>query len=1216
MPAFMVAAAARECGGVCEGDWDWDCDCDMVRVCCSRGATRVWWGVAEGEGEDGGSEFRSGGMAEGAENKGKKLRGRRAAVGRHSIPKARASCTIQLLDANSSVYAWTRGPAVDPYNYSARRLTLCAQRLCERSGQRDGSRLAGFAVRAALGLHRPNTWATRKPSFFCGNLLVATHMAPSWRRASVVQKWTRGRRRFIEYIALGCSDTTGAFSSTCTSSWQLLTMIVPRRFRSASTTSRKVAGGADGGVSPGNFNEASPQVLLHLSHSHEGSSPVTQGCLVDGSVERRGPKTLEPIDSSPAPAPTFVSSVAAFPKLSVSSRLKLDSNIFRHLKRRIDYTPRRAVINLNLKAVPRFAQSCPSQIHHRLVCLPIITRAKAMAPNDTFSTSRWRRNRSNANVPEQNPHPTPTSTIMNSLKPPPAMERKSSKMSLFNLFSKPKVERARGHTEAGLAIPMQPQEPPRPASPPKSSLRHNPPPQVQQVQRMRSSQFLRPMSMRPPSVKRSPGDDWDPPPLFQAYPQSIKYATVQTCLYSPDVLLRTHSQRRQAESMRERMDSHRDLATTLEDSPEHKKLEKTHRRLDSILNSTPQLTNKVYVLVTSGHMLQYSGDGPFDRLPERVLRLGKDSAAFASDLIPGKHWVLQILRSANEDGTVSDGPKHSLLSRLRIGGPIKREAASFLLVMESAEEMESWMTTVRKEIENLGGMKASSESTRGSSSIDETSERASAERPYPRGPVKRASSRLSMLAPIDSPLQSQYSYSPKIVTSDWETERKETRASVVDTASIQSSRQSIHRQSVEAPSITTSIVSNDQLQLDQLRERSRLSNVSTATSVSGACTRNTSRDPSPSPPSPIKEVPPPADAEPRRSETSLRSFHMHPGNSSSRRRSMQPLPVTNEDSTVSVQATRTPKRHSIYGPTSPTTNEPKKLESKLESGTPISSLTSFTDKPIVPASASVPTSNARTSVDSQTSTASSMRYTLRSSSAPPPRITTAIWPPPQAPLPAPPTARPQSTLIGSLSTAAAALSNPAERRISATPKPCLRPIPVRPQNPGSDGSTVTPRRASLANKPARLPLGVVVNRSVTEPVRPPSTASPASSRQSSPSRTVQAAFPSGQLLRRPTSVQINSDPAPFLSSARPNRAVSNTPSFVPGNRASSGPASNTLRQCPNIPVLRGYGQQLAPAKNITPRRSMPAMGLPPPAPPPNMPLPPPPPGGPPGVVAI
>jgi hypothetical protein len=844
-----------------------------------------------------------------------------------------------------------------------------------------------------------------------------------------------------------------------------------------------------------------------------------------------------------------------------------------------------------------------------------------MSPNDNFSTSRWRRNRSNANLVEQNLHATPSAANMDSLKPPPVLERKNSnRMSLFNLFSKPKVEKARGHIEAGLAVPMQNQERSRPASPPKSALRQNPPPQAQQVHRMRSSHLLRPKSMRPPSIARHPGDDWEPPPLFQAYPQSVKYATVQACVYSPDALIRTQSQRRQAETMRERMDSHRDLATTLETGSEQRKLEKTNKRLDSILHSTPQLTNKIYILVTSGHVLQYSGDGPFNRLPEKVLRLGKDSAAFASDLIPGKHWVLQILQSANEDGTVGEVPKHSLLHRLRIGAPARRDASSYLLVMESAEEMESWMTTVRKEIEYLGGKKTSSESSRNSASIDGFQEKTSTESPYQRPPFKRESSRLSMTAPVDSPLQSQYSDAPRTVTFDGENDRTEKAASMVDTTSIQSSRQSLHRQSVEASSVTTSRDSNEQMQLDQLRERARCPYMSTATTVSGAGSRNTSRDTSPASSSPIKEALTPADSEPRRSETSLRSFHMHPGNSSTRRRSMQPLPVTNEDMSASAQIARTPKRHSIYGPTSPTTSEPRR---KLEAGTPLSDPISLN-----PAFSFAPANNAQPRASIQSEKTLPARYMLRSSSAPPGNMLAAMSPPPQQPLPTPPTQRPQSTVIGSLSNAAATLPKPAERRMSATPKPFLRSFPVRPQGQNVDGSIVVPRRASLAsgNKPARLPLGVVVSRSVTEPARlsPTVASSVAQPCQKGSPQSHPNVQPAGYSLRRPTSVQIRSDPAPFLSSSRPIRVVSSAPSFVPGNRtfsgtssivpgkgASAAPAPTTpLAKSPSIPVLRGFGQQLAPPKNLAPRRSMPVMGLPPPAPPPNMPLPPPPVGAP------
>ncbi|KAF2245614.1 hypothetical protein BU26DRAFT_398476, partial [Trematosphaeria pertusa] len=818
--------------------------------------------------------------------------------------------------------------------------------------------------------------------------------------------------------------------------------------------------------------------------------------------------------------------------------------------------------------------------------------------HDNSSTSRWRRNRSSANLLEQvaqsAPAPAPANPATS--KPAPKLERTASKMSLFNLFSKPKVEKARGHTEVGLAIPMQPQQPPkRPVSPPKSSLRHNPPPPIQQVQRMRSSQMLRPMSIKPSNVKRPPANEhWEPPPLFQAYPQSIKYATVQACVFSPDVLLRTQSQRRQAEMLRERMDSHRDLAATLENASEHKKLEKNHRRLNSVLHSTPQLTNKVYVLVTSGYVLQYAGDGPFDRLPEKVLKLGKESAAFACDLIPGKHWVLQISQSAKEDGTVSVGPKNSLLSRLRLqGNSARRQATSFLLVLESAEEMETWMTAVRREIEHLGGMKASDESIRTSSSIDEPQEKKTPEQPIHRYLVQRDPNRISKMTPIDSPLQSQYSDSPKIVASDWEGDRSEKTISIADTTSLHSARHSTKRRSVEVSSIATTAISHEQIQLDQLRERSRFSYVSTATSVSGPGTRNTSRTSSPAPTSPLKEGFSPADAEPLRSATSLRSFHMNPGNTTTRRRSMQPLPITNEDSALSAGTPSTPQRHSIYGPTSPTLREPGKLELNLK----VSTYTSASVDPH-------PANNVRLSTDvqPQIQTPLPARYSTRSSSAPPSRRDT-ISPPPRDPAPYPP-GRPQST-IGSLPTAAA-LSSRAERRISATPKPFLRPFPVRPQTQNADGSLVVPRRQSslMPAGPTPLPLNIVVNRSVTAPTRPPSAAANMLP-QSQPTNTFQSSNSSSQQLRRPTSVQIRSDHAPFLSSSRPVR-YSSTPSFVPGKRASVVPTSN-LRQSPSMTALSQHPQQTSPPKGVGPRRSMPVIGLPPPAPPPDMPLPPPPP---------
>lgn len=163
--------------------------------------------------------------------------------------------------------------------------------------------------------------------------------------------------------------------------------------------------------------------------------------------------------------------------------------------------------------------------------------------------SRWRFGRSTTNLREAaaaSDSRSSTSTgrsgsIRRAVSPVPSvpkLERSASKMSLFSLFSRPKVEMARGHSEVGLAIPMRPRTPPRPApqvAAPKSSLRHNPSPPAQQSIRSRSSQIFRPMSMRPQPPPKEFGS-WEPPPLFQAFPQSVKHATVQACVFAPSTL--------------------------------------------------------------------------------------------------------------------------------------------------------------------------------------------------------------------------------------------------------------------------------------------------------------------------------------------------------------------------------------------------------------------------------------------------------------------------------------------------------------------------------------------------------------------------------------------------------------------------------------------------------------------------------------------------------
>ncbi|KAF2846607.1 hypothetical protein T440DRAFT_224252 [Plenodomus tracheiphilus IPT5] len=852
---------------------------------------------------------------------------------------------------------------------------------------------------------------------------------------------------------------------------------------------------------------------------------------------------------------------------------------------------------------------------------------------DTPTGSRWRFTRSTTNLREAASRSGSTSSSQVPPPPVPKPERPASKMSIFSLFSRPKVERARGHTEVGLAVPMRPQTPPKPAPPtstPKSSLRQNPSPPAQQSIRSRSSQMFRPTSMRPTMLHREFGD-WEPPPLFQAFPQSLKHATVQACVFPPEVLMRSQSQRRHAEIVREKMDSVRDLSTIAENGSESKKLEKNHKRLmsNSVLNPTmPELVNKIYILVAAGYVLQYAGDGTFDRTPEKVLKLGKESAAFACDLIPGKHWVLQISSHAHDDGTFETGPKNSLLSRLRTqNATTKAAATSFLLVLESAEEMDAWMSAIRKEIDNLGGMKAKEESMRASSSTDDSAGKISAEAISHRYQVQRDPETISKVTPWETPLASQRSDSPRIVTSDWATNASERSVSVADSIGGQSSRVGNGRQSVEMSSVASTPISQHQVQLDGLRGRSRFSFMSTGTSTSGPGTRNTSRDSSPAPTSPLKEVFLPGDGEPLRSAMSLKSFHMNPNNSSaSRRRSMQPLPITNE---IFPQVVTTPikqQRHSLYSPTSPKApelGEQSGAGPKVPAKDPEVASVHSQSRNIVPhiadAARSSPVQSSAVLCPGEpvaTREDSPVRVDNRTYNVPPRRD--VISPPPREPAPLPPQPARRQSSIGvspSFSSQPMAMFSSGiseariQRRISATPKPFMRPLPVRPQAQHADGSMIVPRRqSSLAptSAPAPLPFGINVNRSVTAPVRPPSAA--ANMTPTSSPGTHHPSLPPSQTLRRPTSVQIRSDPAPFLSSARPARAISSTPSFVPGRRSSNAqafaPTTRVLQAAPSIDTLRqqALAQQTQP-KIVTPRRSMPVMGLPPPAPPPNMPLP-------------
>ncbi|KAK3338177.1 hypothetical protein B0H65DRAFT_314144 [Neurospora tetraspora] len=223
-----------------------------------------------------------------------------------------------------------------------------------------------------------------------------------------------------------------------------------------------------------------------------------------------------------------------------------------------------------------------------------------------------------------------------------------------------------------------------------------------------------------PRASRGSLAAWDPPTLCQVYPQAIKQARLPACTASAEAILRLH----QHKGIFSIGDAFGSGSTTAADgaapstagADRSERGRRRHRRNTSgSVALRLDWTTKFFVLI-SGYLLQYTGDGPLDRLPEKVLSLGKDSAAFVSDVIPGRHWVLQITATADSDSAAPASHASSLLARLPFRGQDKRQASNLLMVFENAADMESWLATLRREIEGLGGKKKVSET--GNTNID------------------------------------------------------------------------------------------------------------------------------------------------------------------------------------------------------------------------------------------------------------------------------------------------------------------------------------------------------------------------------------------------------------------------------------------------------------------------------------------------------------------
>jgi hypothetical protein len=870
-----------------------------------------------------------------------------------------------------------------------------------------------------------------------------------------------------------------------------------------------------------------------------------------------------------------------------------------------------------------------------------------------FASLRATFSRSTVSVNEVPPKENVKKKVLEEIPPVPKTklsERRQSKYTLFDLFSKPKVHTARGYHESGLEV--LPEQPPSPKSVP---VKHEGP--KKPIERVEPVPVQIPNPPRIESAKATTIEQprvieyWDAPPLFQAYPQSTRHGTLQCPLVPIDTLVRAQNLRRQAGFLGSStsLPSVRENTDGLFAQEAGNFVAKRH----SVVNEAPELVDKIFVLVTAGRLVQYAGDGNYDRMPESVFQLGEKSAAFACDLIPGKHWVVQVVQQMNTDvGGGQINKSRSILSRLRNPAAGRKSTTSVLLVFSSAEDMDAWLKAIKSAIERLGGAKKKDDGEDQTSVTKNTAKAPDEQLSYPYQ-ISRPASMISTATSIHRSRSASSFSQPRSPRSPTEVTLSPVpnsiRLSPHDSPSNSPKDtnfpvevQSLIGTTTNNSPMDSSIASSDQIHLERVRQGSRTSMISTRTSRTSETehvTIATSKCSS-SPSSPHAET----FAEQRSSSNPepIRTSYIAPSNV--RQLSFQSVSPAEINKAETVN--RTEAEHALPSGT-------ERIGDDVLEPAPVQHPVIMLDNP-----------RSRTSyLYSQT-----MPARLYTSNIPGRRNSETSEPLNKQPRP--------DSVVGQLPL----ISTRSLTRLDSVSKPrrpLSRMLPVRPSEPTSltqapifgPGPAVYPRRYSSLPSGANTVMTAVGSspRTSTPNVGTPSTTTSADSpellsRKSTPPThrprmpslplsissqpsPPQQAMPQARALRRPTSLQIRSDPAPFLSRRNPSVTmrssdpvmVSNsyfagsTPSndFLPKTgqvRASStafeSPFPPPFKPIPPIPTSTfqptagPHSPPPAAAPPIPPmnpnrstvrtRASMPAFmlsGLPPPAPPPSMPLP-------------
>ena len=363
-------------------------------------------------------------------------------------------------------------------------------------------------------------------------------------------------------------------------------------------------------------------------------------------------------------------------------------------------------------------------------------------------------------------------------------------------------------------------------------------PHASQLQNKYSKSTLRAKASFKKEANVQSATTWDPPPLFQVYPQSVKHATLLVPNLSAEAIVRLNANQHPSADLSNEAYT---FGSHSQKSQKEKKLKK-HTGAEVLLKS--HWSHQTYVLTTSGYLLQYAGQGSFDRLPEKILPLTNESAAFASDAIPGHPYVLQVSQVSDELGTLDKEASRSMLKKVGLRGGMRRSTSTFLLVLNTPEELNTWLVAVRKEIQAAGGKEYHPDTY--PISNDDQPEPELRQRPSQRYLVVRDPHKFS-----EKPQQC----SQRIHSSDNDQFRgavggKATRSTQAAVESLPSATQV----STRSPSSSTAASSVNQVNLDSLKETPRESYASTCTKTTA-----TSRGSSPEhPPMNITEAPAPS----------------------------------------------------------------------------------------------------------------------------------------------------------------------------------------------------------------------------------------------------------------------------------------------------------------------------------------------------------------------